>query len=126
MLGYMDRPRSIITPLYTGDLNDFLHKQGAFQVRPADWTIYGVLDIAQQVASALYSIAKRMYIFPKMIIILVMHTMNIIHRDTKTKNILLEHIPNQGSMSTFPYKARLCDFGTCKNSFLFYSFFAQF
>jgi len=40
-----------------------------------------------------------------------MHTMSIIHRDIKTLNILLEPIQPRFSLSEFPYRIRLCDFG---------------
>eukprot|EP00160_Parvularia_atlantis_P015092 Unigene413_Nuclearia_a/m.1373 Unigene413_Nuclearia_a/g.1373 ORF Unigene413_Nuclearia_a/g.1373 Unigene413_Nuclearia_a/m.1373 type:complete len:376 (-) Unigene413_Nuclearia_a:529-1656(-) len=90
LLGYIESPRAIVTPLYRGDLYGFLHRTDAFRNRQAPWTMANCLDVAHQIALALYT----------------MHGMNIIHRDMKTKNVLLEDIDPARSLSGFPYRVR--------------------
>lgn len=96
LLGFSNSPKSIIIPLYAGDLYNYIHATDSFQSLPPGHKISYPFQavLAYQIIDAFS----------------VIHTVGIVHRDLKTKNILLEATPE----ARFPYKVRIADFGICR------------
>jgi serine/threonine protein kinase len=98
LIGYTEAPNAIITPMYQGDLDSFIH------LPQHKYTSLDAMDIIQHIVCGMEAI----------------HSLGLAHRDVKPKNCLLEKrtVPDHrndipGEWSTLPYRIRLCDFGVC-------------
>jgi len=92
LLGYTEEPRTIITRLYPTDLFRYLHAQE--EKSPLESHL--LLHLVSGMVSALAAV----------------HSMNIVHRDIKSPNYLLQE-PRPGSPFPDPI---LCDFGLARSS----------
>lgn len=86
LIGYCQKPKCIITKLYTTDLSKFIHEKLSKILTSEAFSI--VSDIVKGMAN--------------------IHVSGIAHRDLKSANILIETISTNGKIGT---KASICDFG---------------
>lgn len=98
LVGYTEAPNAIITPMYQGDLNSFIH------LPQHKYTSLDAMDMVQNIIAGMEAI----------------HSLGLAHRDIKPGNCLLERRPVPdpknslpGEWSSLPYRVRLCDFGVC-------------
>jgi len=99
IIGYAISPKCLILTQYAGDLFNYLHGEGGFK------DMKGKMHPIEIKAKMIIQFAEAMT---------QIHSLGVIHRDLKTKNILLEFDAQQDNPSNPSYTIKVSDFGVCR------------